>query len=177
MSATLRQRAAIAFGSLFAAWHSTVLVLAAMPDSYLSSQVYPLVRPYAEFLHLDGGWAFFAPDPTAGRALRYRIEDAHGRHTDLLFSEAVPRSDPAYLRFTTLASSVDSDSPALMNSVGQMLCRTHTAQHPVRIVFTVVKQLRMTPEQHAEGLRPLDPSLVELVEMPPVTCQLTPVPA
>jgi hypothetical protein len=177
VSATLRRRAAIALGSLFAVWHSMVLVLAAMPDSYLSSQVYPFVRPYAEFLHLDGGWAFFAPDPTAGRALRYRLEDAQGRRTQMLFSEAVPRSDPAYLRFTTLASSVDGDSPALMNSVAQMLCRKHTAQHPVRIVFTVVKQLRMTPEQHAEGLRPLDSSLVELVEMPPVTCQPTPVPA
>lgn len=174
MNPTLRRRTATVLGSLFVAWHGTVIVLAALPSSYLSSQVYPFVRPYAEFLHLDGGWAFFAPDPTAGRALRYSLEDANGHRTPMSFSEAVPRGDPAFFRFSTLSTAVDGDSPALMNSVARMLCRKHAAQHPARIVLTLAQQIRITPEQHEAGLRPLDPSLLQLTDLTPVPCPAPP---
>jgi len=167
----IARRASIVAGSLFVAWHSAVVVLAAMPPSYLSSQIYPFFRPYAEFLHLDGGWAFFAPDPTAGRLLRYSVEDAGGKRMPFAFTEAFSRADPAYFRFSTLSTAVDADTPALMTSMAQMLCRKHAAQQPVRIVFTLAQQRRITPEQHEAGLRPLDASLLQLTELAPVACQ------
>lgn len=162
---------ALAAGSLFALWHTAVIVLAAAPPSYLHSQLYPLVRPYAEFLHLDGGWAFFAPDPSAGRPLRYAVEDASGRRTGFLFSEGISRRDPAYLRVTTLSAAVDTAYPAVMNSVAQRLCRRHAALAPAKIVFTHAQQQRITPEQHEAGQRPLDPALLTLTELPPVACR------
>jgi len=165
------RRLALVAGSLFAAWHTAVILLGAAPPSYLHAQLYPYVRPYAEFLHLNGGWAFFAPDPSAGRPLRYAVEDASGHRTAFLFSEALQRSDPAYLRLTTLSAAVDEDYPAVVNSVAQRLCRRHAALAPARIVFTQAQQIRLTPEQHEAGQRPLDAALLQLNELKPVACK------
>jgi len=170
LHAPLLRRAAYALASLFALWHGAALLLGTAPPSYLHGQVMPLFRGYIEVLHLDGHWAFFAPDPTAGRLLRYRVEQASGASTEHAFTEALRRGDANYLRFTTLAGNVDGSSPALMRSVAQALCRRHAALAPQQIHFVVLQQQRITPEQVEGGLQALDPALLERVELDGVRC-------
>jgi hypothetical protein len=164
------RRAAVALASLLALWHATALLLGTAPPSYLRGQLMPLYRGYIEALHLDGHWAFFAPDPTAGRLLRYRVEQASGTSTEHRFTEVLQRRDASYLRMTTLAGHLDGTSPALMHSVAQALCRHHAALAPQRIHFVVLQQQRITPEQVEDGLHPLDPALLERADLGSVAC-------
>jgi hypothetical protein len=164
------QRWAGALASLLALWHGAALLIGTAPPSYVQSQLMPLFGAYLRALHLDGHWAFFAPDPTAGRLLRYRVEQASGASTEQAFSESLRRSDPSYLRFTTLAGNLDGTSPALMHSVAQALCRRHAALAPRQIHFVVLQQRRITPEQVEAGLQALDPSLLERIDLGGVPC-------
>jgi Fe-S-cluster formation regulator IscX/YfhJ len=145
-------------------------LLGTAPPSYLRSQLMPLFGGYIEALHLDGHWAFFAPDPTAGRLLRYRVEQASGASSEQPFTEALRRGDANYLRFTTLAGNLDGTSPALAHSVAQALCRRHAALAPRQIRFVALLQQRITPEQVEDGLHALDPSLLERVDLGSVPC-------
>jgi hypothetical protein len=164
------RRGAYALASLLALWHGAALLLGTAPPSYLHGQLMPLFRAYIEALHLDGHWAFFAPDPTAGRLLRYRVEQASGASTEHAFTEALRRADANHLRFTTLAGNLDGSSPALMHSVAQALCRRHAALAPRQIQLVVLQQRRITPEQVEGGLQALDPSLLERIELDSVRC-------
>jgi hypothetical protein len=165
------QRLAYALASLLALWHGAALLIGTAPPSYLQGQLMPLFRGYLQALHLDGHWAFFAPDPTAGRLLRYRVEQASGASTEHAFTEALRRGDANYLRFTTLAGNLDGAAPALERSVAQALCRRHAALAPRQIHFVVLQQRRITPEQAERGVHALDPSLLERVEMGRVPCE------
>lgn len=164
------RQAAVALASLLALWHASALLLGTAPPSYLRDQLMPLYRGYIEALHLDGHWAFFAPDPTAGRLLRYRVEQASGTSTEHRFTEVLQRGDASYLRFTTLAGNLDGTSPALMHSVAQALCRRHAALAPQRIHFIALQQQRITPEQVEDGLHALDPALLERADLGSVAC-------
>lgn len=134
-------------------------------------QIYPLFAPYIEFLHLDSGWAFFAPDPNTGRLVRYSVQSADGiTHTHLL-TEKLQRSDPAYLRLTTLSAAIKTDTPEVIQSVAQRLCRMHASEHPQSIRFTLVRQTRITPEEYEAGHRPLDADFLRLEDLPAVRCK------
>jgi len=165
------QRVAWTLGSAFVLWHSAALLLGTAPPSYLHGQLMPLFRGYIEALHLDGRWAFFAPDPTAGRLLRYRVEQRSGASSEFVFTESLRRADPAYLRFTTMSSAADAAYPEVMHSVAQMLCRRHAALTPQRIHFVGLQQIRITPEEVEAGEHALDPSHLRRVDIGSVPCE------
>lgn len=166
-----RARLAAVLASLFAVWHGIAMLLGTSPPSYLQSLLLPPWRPYIEALHLDGRWGFFAPDPTAGRLLRYRIEAQPGAEpTEHPFTEALRRADPAYLRYTTLSSAVHPERPAVMRSVAHALCRRHGLAAPARIRFIAMQQVRVTPEDVEAGVRPLDPSQLHAEPLGDVEC-------
>lgn len=165
------RRAALALGSAFVAWHAVAMLLGTAPPSYLHGELMPLFRGYIEALHIDGRWGFFAPNPSAGRLLRYRVERANGVSDEHPFTEALRRTDPAYLRFTTLSSAADSEYPEVQRSVAQALCRRHAALAPRHIHFVGLQQLRITPEQVEAGGHALDAAQLERVELGSVRCE------
>lgn len=146
------------------------MVIGCAPPSYSVAQVYPLFAPYIEFLHLDGRWSFFAPDPNTGKLMRYSVQSADGVTHNYRFTEDLRRSDPVYLRLTTLSAAIKADYPEVIHSVAQRLCRQHASNHPQSIRFTLVRQTRITPEEFEAGLRPLDAEFLRLEELPAVNC-------
>ncbi len=152
-------------------WHSLVLLIGCAPPSYSVAQIYPLFAPYIELLHLDGGWAFFAPDPSTGRLVRYSVQGADGLTHTYRLTENLQRSDPAYLRMTTLSAAINADSPQVVHSVAQRLCRMHAAQNPQSVRFTIARQIRITPDEFEAGHRPLDADFLHLEDLPSVVCK------
>jgi hypothetical protein len=170
-SAPWRRAFGLAIGSAFLLWHSLVLLIGCAPPSYSVSQIYPFFAPYIEFLHLDGGWSFFAPDPNTGRLVRYSVRSADGVTRAYRLTENLQRSDRAYLRFTTLSAAVRPDYPEVIHSVAQRLCRQHASENPQSVQFTLARQTRITPEEYEAGHRPLDADFLRLEDLPAVTCQ------
>ncbi len=166
-----RQAVALTVGSGVLLWHSAVLLIGCMPASYAVMQIYPVFAPYIEFLQLDSGWAFFAPDPTTGRLVRYSVQNGDGSLRAYRLTENLKRADPAYLRLTTLSTSIKADEPEVINSVAQQLCRRHASDTPQSIRLTLARQKRITPEEYEAGHRPLDADFLTLDELPAVRCQ------
>jgi hypothetical protein len=164
------RRVGLAAGSAFALWHAAALVFVAAPPSYLRGELVPWFQPYADALHLRGHWAFFAPDPGAGRLLRYALVGADGRRDERPFTEALRRADPAYLRLTTLSAAVDVESPALQRSVALRLCRLHAAQRPAQVELIRVAQTRVRPELIEAGRHPLEAEFLRTEALPAVDC-------
>ena len=132
--------------------------------------VYPYFRPYLHALALDTRWAFFAPDPTRGRALRYTVEDARGARHEFRPSETLSRWEPGYFRLTTLYAAIRPDAPALVASAGGHLCRRHAGLEPRSVTFTLRDATVVTPEEYLAGARPLDARHVAEQVLPPVAC-------
>lgn len=157
--------------SVFLLWHSVALLIGPMPSSYLMERVYPIFRPYMQTLHLTNPWGFFAPNPSAGRFIRYSVIDAQGRSHAFPFTEVIPRSDPTYLSLEKMSSVMDKNKPSLLASVAQRLCRQHAALQPVRIEFTRMQLRRLTTEEFERGARALDEARLKPVALPTQDCR------
>jgi hypothetical protein len=164
------RRAATVAASFFLLWHSAATVLAPAPASYLKGLVYPLFEPYITLFHLDGQWAFFAPEPAAGQLVRYLLKDAAGRSREYRLTEDLRRAHPAFFRHTTLLSSITPDKPAFVASMAGFLCRRHADLKPHRLTFLLREQLRLSPESYLQGHRPLDEDYIRVRALPPVRC-------
>ena len=75
----MRRKTIITVQSLFLLWHSLALVVGPAPGSYSMGKVYPIFKPYLQFLQIDTTWGFFSPEPGTGIVLRYDVEDSSGR--------------------------------------------------------------------------------------------------
>ena len=164
------QRAATLAASVLVLWHSAAMVFAPAPASYLKGLASPCFAPYTTLLHLNGQWAFFAPNPDAGHLVRYILEDAAGKRREYRLTEDLSKSNPLFGRYTTLFSAITPDKPSLVASVAAFLCRHHADLKPKRLTFLLVEQLRLSPEFYLEGHRPLDKDHIRVHTLPPVNC-------
>lgn len=156
--------------TLFLAGHTLALIIAPAPPSYIAGQVYPLFKPYLRALNLDNGWAFFSPDPSEGRLLRYAVIDQAGQRKEAPLTEALHRWSPAYLRYTSLFTAMDTDTPRHIEGVAEVLCRRHAAEQPARIMLIHRDQKALSPDDFLKGHRPLDPAYVEDSDLAYVPC-------
>lgn len=164
------QRAATLGAALFLLWHSTAMVLTPAPASYLKGLAYPLFEPYVTLFHLDGQWAFFAPNPDAGRQIRYMLLDGAGTRQEFRLTEDLPRASPTFFRYTSLFSAITPDKPSFVASMAAFLCRRHADLKPKRLTFLLREQLRLSPESYLQGHRPLDEDYIRVRTLPPVNC-------
>jgi len=146
------------------------ILIGPAPGSELMGTVYPYFRPYLRALALDTRWAFFAPNPTRGRTLRYTVEDAQGARHEFRPTESLARWEPGYFRLTTLYAALRPDAPALVASAGRYLCRRHAALAPRSVTFVLRDGRVVTPEEYLAGARPLDDGHVEERLLPEVAC-------
>lgn len=156
--------------SCFVAWHALVLLVAAAPAAWPIDSLRALVRPYAQFLLLEGRWHFFAPDPDPGRLVRYDVEDGSGRRHPFVLSEALDRWDPAYWRLAMLYRRVLPEEPEVSASVAAYLCREHASLSPRSVTLIVFFQLPLRPETYRAGHRPLEPAFLRPLALPPFAC-------
>jgi hypothetical protein len=156
--------------SLFVAWHAFATLLAPAPASYLKAEILPLFQPYLRLLHLNSQWAFFSPDPSYGRTVRYTLIDADGAERPQSWVDAWPRGDAAYLRMTTLAAALTAENAALVESTARRLCRQHAADKPRAVRFELHQQLLVTPDAHLGGARPFHPQYVESSSLDSILC-------
>ena len=158
-------------GLALAAWQAGAILLGPAPGSYLKSQIDPWTLPYRQFLNLDNRWAFFAPDPAAGRivSVRYRWNDGSERSAEL--TRALQWSHPAYLRYSSLLTEVVRPGSLAARSAAQHLCRLYP--QALELHFVVERQIAPGADEVSAGASPLDERFLEVSESDPWTCEPT----
>lgn len=162
--------------SLFILWHVAAMVIGPGPGSYVMGKVYPLWRPYLRFLHLENYWAFFAPEPSAGKWVRYVIEDDQGQLHFFKLAEELDPKDPLFFRHSSLITDIsDPPSPGTLG-LADYLGEQHKKLSPSRIQFVVGWQQRLSREQFMKGQRPFDPDFIEFEYFTPLSYPIDLVP-
>jgi hypothetical protein len=157
--------------SAFLVWHCAAMVAAPMPGSYTLGKIFPAFWPYLSTLDLYNEWSFFAPRPDQGRMLLYTIEGSDGERRTYPLTAALKRSDPAFLRYTTLYTEIARKDSPYYEAAADYLCRRHRGMKPVRLTFLVRHQLLLTPDDYKAGKRPLDDAFLEDEKFDPVSCR------
>jgi len=155
-------------GLALAAWQAGAILLGPAPGSYLKSQIDSWTLPYRQFLNLDNRWAFFAPDPAAGRivSVRYRWRDGSERSAEL--TRALHWPHPAYLRYSSLLTEVARPRSRAARSTAQHLCRLYPDAMELR--FVVERQIAPGADDVAAGASPLDERYLQVSESEPWAC-------
>ncbi|WFB37786.1 hypothetical protein P3T73_08440 [Kiritimatiellota bacterium B12222] len=154
--------------SLFIVWHVAAMVIGPGPGSYLMSKVYPVWRPYLRLLHLENYWAFFAPEPSAGKWVRYVIEDDHGNLHFFKLAEELDRNDPLFFRHSSLITDITEPPSAGTLGIAAALGQKHQDLNPTRIQFVIGWQLPIRREAYLEGKRPYDSEFIEFEYLTPL---------
>ncbi|MDD9939384.1 MAG: hypothetical protein OXT09_37705 [Myxococcales bacterium] len=153
--------------SVFALWHAGALLIGPAPESRAHDAVYVAYQRYLTPLHLNNGWAFFAPNPHSGVRMHYVLTDAAGGEHRFDFTQTLERGDTAFQRFTMLQDYLWVGTEPYATHAARYLCNRHPelAARTIRLEFYRVGIL--TPEQYLAGVRPLDPdNLIEEVHEP-----------
>jgi hypothetical protein len=165
-----RARAAFAAMSLFVAWHSLAMLVAAAPDSRLTGSARTLFVPYRLFFGLDSKWGFFAPDVPNGHDFRYVVETASGERRLFRPSEQWSPLQPTFIwfrdRYKTVMESFEDFAPAAVASI----CKEQAALDPVSVTLIDITQKDFTPEDRLHGKDSLDPEFIEEQAMDPIRC-------
>ena len=148
--------------SIFLTYHTLAICLAPAPDSYLRRKVAPFFEPYLKIFHLNNNWGYFAPDPASGILMRYRIEDEDGKMHVFKLTENLKRSDPDFMRMTSLFNKMPGMSPAYLQGIASYLCGRNSAIKPVRLQFMEGHQVRLSPWAWFRGKRPMDDEYMRL---------------
>ena len=156
--------------SLFVAWHSLAMLIAAAPDSKLTASARTLFNPYLMLLGLDSQWGFFAPDVPNGHTFRYIVEDAAGNRRTFTPGEQWSPLQPTFIwfkdRYKTVMESFEDFADAAVASI----CKEHADLKPVVVTLVDVTQKDFSPEDRLKGKSPLDPEFLEAQEMDPIRC-------
>jgi len=131
--------------------------------------VHATIFPYLSMLYLDTDWNFFAPTPAPGRFVRYVVQARDGGAHAFALTEARRRGTSA-MRIKKVYDGIHPDRPEHAQSVARFLCERHADLDPVSITFSVYRQIPITPEAYVAGRRPLDPDLLEVDTLAPVSC-------
>ncbi len=142
--------------SLFCVWHVLVLVIGPAPGSYSMAKVWPYFRPYLKVFHLENYWAFFAPNPSSGVLFRYILQDDEGNITWFKFTEAMRKSDPNFLRHTSLQNDLENESPWFRHAFADWLSRRHADLNPRYVQYLFCYQKPIYRDDWMKGHRPLD---------------------
>ena len=155
-------------GLALVAWQAGAILLGPAPGSHLKAAIDPWTLPYRQLLNLDNRWAFFAPDPAAGRivSVRYRWRDGTEGAADL--TRALERAHPAYLRYSSLLAEVARPGSAAAEGAARHLCRLYPQALELR--FVVERQIAPSAGEVAAGASPLDERFLELSESDPWAC-------
>jgi hypothetical protein len=158
-------------GSGFALWHILVLAAGPAPGSHTLSRVWPYLKPYLTFSHLENYWAFFAPNPSAGSVARYVLQDAEGNVTWHKFTEVQRRSSPRFLRHTSVQNDLEWPSGWFRWAFADWLARQHADLRPKYVQFVLCHQRPVYRDDWLAGRRPLEddfmtPTYSEVIELP-----------
>ena len=155
--------------SLWICYHLAGLVISPAsipPSSDLVRGSWPYVGPYLQFLSMNQGHHFFAPDPGPSTLIRYTVERANGTRVAGILPnrETFPRL--LYHRHFMLTESVaaleEEDQRThslLVRALARELCQEHGGE---AISLSRVTHLLPTPEWFRAGERIDDPSLYEV---------------
>jgi hypothetical protein len=156
--------------SLFVAWHSLAMLVAAAPDSKLTASARTLFDPYLLFFGLDNQWGFFAPEIPNGHDFRYVIETASGEHRLFQPSEQWNPLEPTFIwfrdRYKTVMESFEDFAPAAVASI----CKEQAALDPISVTLIDIAQKDFSPEDRLQGKSPLDPEFLQEEAMEPIRC-------
>lgn len=156
--------------SLFVVWHSLAMLVAAAPDSRITTSARVLFNPYLMIFGLDSQWGFFAPDIPNGHAFRYIVEDAAGNRRTFTPADQWSPLQPTFIwfkdRYKTIMQSFEDFADAAVASI----CKEHADLKPVVVTLVDVTQKDFSPEDRLKGKSPLDPEFLEEQEMDPIRC-------
>jgi hypothetical protein len=155
-------RIARCVGSLAAASWVAVMLVGAGPGSDTMGKIYPVVEPLLDLFGVDNEWGFFAPNPDVGTVVRYRVVDGRGREHEHALHEDLDRSDPMFLRYTTLFMAIADNPETYEPGAVRYLCRRHADLDPRSIAIVVAEQAVVTPEEFLEGTGILDGLEIEV---------------
>ena len=155
-------------GLALAAWQAAAILLGPAPGSHLKASLDPWTLPWRQALNLDNRWAFFAPDPAAGRivSVRYRWRDGQDRTAQL--TRALHWPHPAFLRYSSLLTEVSRPGSPAAASAARHLCRLYP--DAVELRFVVERQVAPGADDVAAGASPMDERFLERSESEPFAC-------
>lgn len=153
--------------SLWLGYHFAGLIISPSsipPSSQLVRNSWVYVGPYLQFLYMNQGHHFFAPDPGSSTLVRYTVEKADGTTMEgrIPNRQIFPRL--LYHRHFMLTESIatyEEDQriyPLLVRALARELCREN---HGTAITMSRVTHLLPTKEWIRAGERIDDPSLYE----------------
>ncbi len=142
--------------SFFLIYHVAAIVIAPAPDSYLRRQIFPFFESYVKLFRLDSHWSFFAPDPASGILMRYRVADAAGKIQVFKLTEKLKRSDPVFMRMTSIYNKMPDANSSFLQNAANHFCKSHSDFNPVKIQFIEGHQIRFSPWAWRASKRPLE---------------------
>ncbi|MCA9082038.1 MAG: hypothetical protein KDA58_15860 [Planctomycetaceae bacterium] len=153
--------------SLWLLYHFTGLMVSPAsipPSSQLVRDSWLVFGPYLQFIYMNQGHHFFAPDPGASTLIRYTVEKADGTTVEGRIPDRRIEPRLLYHRHFMMTESVaafEEDrrfQPLLVQALARQLCREHDG---VAISVSRVTHLLPTMEWFRAGERIDDPSLYE----------------
>ena len=156
--------------SVFVGWHTLAMMVGPAPDSDSMRWFYPPFKPYLTVFHLNGGWAFFAPNVLRGVLLRYTLEDTTGKRHVFEPTMTMNRIGPLNLRITLQYRNLMIFPQIYGDAAAAGLCRQHASLHPVAISFVAIEQKAFWPKDYKNGKRPLDAAFVTVKPLKRVQC-------
>jgi hypothetical protein len=156
-------------GLALAAWQAAALLLGPAPGSHLKAALDVVTLPYRQLLNLDNRWAFFAPDPAAGRLVSVRYFWRDGTERTAQLTRALDWAHPAYLRYSSLLGEVARPDSVAAASAARHLCRLYP--EAVGLRFIVERQIAPGAGEVAAGASPLEPRFLETSESGTWRCE------
>ena len=175
-AASIARKAGLILASAFIVWHVIgIAFVGPGADSYLRNKLWPYYETYLSALHNDGGWSFYAPNPSYGTIISYEAVGEHGESMIHPLSHARAKHERGYFLYTNffnyvLADPAESGRKGYIDSMVRYLC-SRGGEFPVtRITFIEQSQKAFRYTDYLNGYRPLDPGFLEETRHGPYDC-------
>jgi hypothetical protein len=160
ISKRARSRLSYSLMSILLAWHTTAMLIAPAPKSYLTEAARVVFSPYLEMFGLDNPWDFYAPVVGHGRVFRFTIEDKDGKtHTYTPIND-VNWLLPSYWWLTAWYEAIWRTPEIFGSSFIATVCEKYEALRPVSVRLIGIQQKAFTPDDYLNGHQPLDDDFV-----------------
>ena len=162
--------------SIFIVYHVVgIAFVGPAADSYIRNKMWPYYETYLSALRIDGGWSFYAPDPSYGTIISYEAISEGGEKQIYPLSHKRPKIERGYFLYTNffnyaLNDPAEAAEKGYIDSMVRYLCDQNSDFPAHEITFIEQSQTAFRYTDYLNGHRPLDPEFLEETRHGPYTC-------
>ncbi len=162
--------------SVFIVWHVVGIgIVGPSRESYIHDRLMNYFEHYLSLFHLNRSWPFYAPDPYPGSVLSYETVDSSGERKTYPLTQARPKFDHAYFRYTNFYAYLFSDPQYTKDrgydiSLAHYLCSRHSGSYVASINFVLLNQKPFTHKDYRQGKHPLEEEFLQKSVFGPYPC-------